>query len=443
MNISYSSATCGVSSNITLSQSGSAVDITPICPSASSSCGGSGQFGTERYTYTGTLTLPAGCGNDWVLSWSVCCRNAAITTLNAPSNSSMYIEAQLDNTTVPCNSSPVFNNIPTPIVCNNQPVLYNHGVTDPDGDSLVFSLVPCMQNNAAQVSYGGGFSGANPLATSTGVTINSVTGELSFTPNAVQIGVLCVLVEEYRGGVKIGEVVRDMQFNVISCSNAPPTASGINGTADYDSTICVGQNFCFDVIGSDPNGDNVTLNWNGGIVGGIFTTVGNGTGGPVGTFCWTPTAADIGTHFFTVTATDDACLVTGTNTYTYTINVTLGATINAGADDSFCEGTAGVGLNATGSAGGSYSWSPTTGLSCTNCPNPTANPNVTTTYTVTGAFPGGCVITDNVTVTVDPQPSVSVFPANVDICPGGTAQLAANAPTATGYAWSPGGGATP
>lgn len=41
-----------------------------------------------------------------------------------------------------------------------------------------------------------------------------------------------------------------------------------------------------------------------------------------------------------------------------------------------------VSLQASGAA--SYTWSPATGLSCTNCANPTANPTTTTTYTVTG-----------------------------------------------------------
>jgi hypothetical protein len=41
-----------------------------------------------------------------------------------------------------------------------------------------------------------------------------------------------------------------------------------------------------------------------------------------------------------------------------------------------------VALSASGAA--TYSWTPATGLSCTNCSNPTANPTVTTTYTVTG-----------------------------------------------------------
>ncbi|HTA26835.1 MAG TPA: gliding motility-associated C-terminal domain-containing protein [Bacteroidia bacterium] len=47
-----------------------------------------------------------------------------------------------------------------------------------------------------------------------------------------------------------------------------------------------------------------------------------------------------------------------------------------------------VTLKASGAI--TYSWSPATGLSCTNCPNPVATPTITTTYTVTGTDSGGC-----------------------------------------------------
>lgn len=49
----------------------------------------------------------------------------------------------------------------------------------------------------------------------------------------------------------------------------------------------------------------------------------------------------------------------------------------------------------------SYSWSPATGLSATNIPNPTANPASTTTYTLTTTV-DGCSKQDDVTVTVLP-----------------------------------------
>jgi hypothetical protein len=48
-----------------------------------------------------------------------------------------------------------------------------------------------------------------------------------------------------------------------------------------------------------------------------------------------------------------------------------------------------------------FSWQPTTGLSCTNCPNPKASPSVTTTYTVTKTQCKS-VTSDVMTITVSP-----------------------------------------
>ncbi|MBL0015432.1 MAG: hypothetical protein IPP17_03095 [Bacteroidetes bacterium] len=301
--MTYSSASCGVSSSITLNQQGGAVDITPLCVSQPSSCnGGGGPFGVEQWTYTGVLQLPVGCGNDWQLGWTECCRNNAITTLNGPGNQNIFVNATLNNTLTPCNNSPVFNNAPTPVVCNNQPVTYSHGVTDPDGDSLVFSLVNCLQSASTSVVYGGGYSGVSPLSTVSGVSINAQTGVITFTPNALQIGVMCVRVDEYRNGVLIGRTVRDMQFRVINCSNNPPVVSGINGSGVYTVTTCVGTNLCFTFNGSDPNSNNVLLTWNNGIPAASMNFASNNTTAPVGTFCWTPTLADVGFNSFTVTA---------------------------------------------------------------------------------------------------------------------------------------------
>ncbi|MEL7532129.1 MAG: T9SS type A sorting domain-containing protein [Bacteroidota bacterium] len=441
--VNFSSAICGVNSSLVLTQPSFPIDVTPLCPSQTSACaGGNVQFGIEQYTYTGTLSLPNGCGDDWVLSWKNCCRNYAITTLANPGNQSIYVEASLDNTLNPCNNSPVFNNIPTPIVCVNQPVIYNHGVTDPDGDQLVFSLVNCQQDNNQNVIYGAGFNATTPLVTAAGVTVNNTTGEITFTPNQVQIGVICVLVEEFRGGVKIGETVRDMQFSVISCTNTPPVATGVNGSVnDFDIDICIGQNFCFDINMSDADGDNVFGFWNNGIPSGTFTIANNNTTAPVGTFCWQPTPADAGTYFFTVSVQDDNCPLTASATYAFTVNVTTTSNaITTGGDQSICEGQS-VNLTAFGAGATSYNWSPATGLSNSTIANPIASPTVTTTYTVIADFPNGCSAEDYVTVTVNPLPSLSVSPPVAYTCPGANVTLTANAPTATNFNWSSGGGA--
>ncbi|HMQ47336.1 MAG TPA: gliding motility-associated C-terminal domain-containing protein [Saprospiraceae bacterium] len=47
-----------------------------------------------------------------------------------------------------------------------------------------------------------------------------------------------------------------------------------------------------------------------------------------------------------------------------------------------------------------YSWSPIDSLSCTDCPNPTANPVNTTSYTITITDENGCIATDVVEVRV-------------------------------------------
>ena len=88
--------------------------------------------GIEVYVYTGLVTFPQAC-TDWVISWSSCCRNSAITTLT--STGSMYVEAGINSTI--CNSSPSFTTNPTPYFCARQCYDYNHGAFDPDNDSLL------------------------------------------------------------------------------------------------------------------------------------------------------------------------------------------------------------------------------------------------------------------------------------------------------------------
>ncbi|MEZ4928884.1 MAG: hypothetical protein R2777_02580 [Chitinophagales bacterium] len=344
--LTYSSSSCGSNGSIQLNRVGNIQDITPLCPGEQSACNGNGQWGVQRYTYTGTLTLPPGCGNDWVLGWSQCCRNGAINTLSSPSNQNMYVGALLDNTvTAPaCNNSPTFNNPPASIVCVNQPVVYNHGVADVDGDSLYFSLGNCYEGNNNQVNYSGSYSGTTPLSSSTGITVNPNTGAISFTPNQQQVGVLCVNVKEYRNGVLISEINRDMQFTVINCSNQPPQASGVDGTpntdpVNFETSICANGALCFTIDGTDPNGNNVTMSWNNEIIGATFTVSNNGTPTPSATFCWNPGPQNIGQNVFSVNVQDDACPIIGAGTYTYIIDVLPSPnTLDAGLNDTICFG---------------------------------------------------------------------------------------------------------
>lgn len=359
--IAINSPTCGSQSLTLTLVPNSPTVITPICASEPDKClTGTGAYGVQEYIYTGNLTSLPTC-TDWVLSWSNCCRNGVISTIGSASGADFYISTLLNNTI--CNSSPQFLNSPTPFVCAGQQAFYSHGVSDPEGDSLVFSLVDCKQTATTTVNYISPYSGTNPISTVSGFNINSSSGAVTFTPTVNQVGIACLLVEEFRNGVKIGEVIRDMQFSILNCNNNLPTATGIDGTNSFQMTVCANQAISFDINSYDadlPN-QNMSMYWNQGIAGGSFTT--NGATPPTGTFSWTPTANDAGTHIFTVTVADDACPLTGLASYNYVINVlpqanTLNVNFNSTNTScaSNCDGVATANVSG-GSGNYLYMWS--------------------------------------------------------------------------------------
>lgn len=111
-------------------------------------------------------------------------------------------------------------------------------------------------------------------------------------------------------------------------------------------------------------------------------------------------------------------------------------TVTATNDTNLCLGDT-IALSATGAT--TYTWAPSTGLSCNNCPSTDAFPTATITYTVIGTDAEGCTNATNVTVVVETKPSVSVAGSN-SVCEGSTVPLTANA-TGSGvltYSWQPG-----
>ena len=447
MQVNYSSATCGVNSTLTLNQVGPAVDITPVCLTNSDACNGGSGYGIQKYVFQGTLTLPAGCGADWVLSWTLCCRNNAITTLSNPGNDNLYIEANLNNTLPTCDDSPVFSNDPIAIYCVNYPQQFNHGATDANGDSLYFYLMPSLNSAGTPVAYNAPFGATNPLATTSGTTINAQTGQLSFTPSTTQVAVMKVGVNEYRNGVLIGHVERDMQVIVTTCTNSAPFADGINGQTGanantYTTTAC--SNFCFTIQTGDANlTDSVFYTWINNTMPGATISSSGGLK-PLLTICWAPTQADVGTHNFVINLRNNDCPYFGTAAIAYTVIVN-GASdppVNAGPDVHLCPGQSTT-LTATSTGTvTSYNWSD--GTNTHTGASWTVNPAVTTIYTVTAVYSNGCSLTDQVIVYRDIAPTVSAFPLLTTLCStSDTVQLSAfsNDPTAT-FTWSPAAGLT-
>lgn len=109
-------------------------------------------------------------------------------------------------------------------------------------------------------------------------------------------------------------------------------------------------------------------------------------------------------------------------------------TVSAAAA-SICAGAGGTVLTASGAGvGGSYSWSPSTGLSASTGDVVTANPSTTTTYVVTGTNATSCSATTSLTVTVNNAPTVPAITGSTSVCAGGATTTLNN--TVTGGTWS-------
>ena len=443
VSLQYGSVSCGIATAfVTLQQvPGTGYEITRNCSLATSTCNGGSATGIQVYEYSDTVTLPANCP-DWSFSYSECCRNMTITTLQNPDSYNLYIDAYLNNTNVN-NSSPTFSNPPIAFMCIGQANNFNHGAIDADGDSLVYSFAPPRDGPNDPIGYNPGYSVAHPLTTlPDSFSINPATGDIFLWPTASEIAVLTVMVREYRNGELIGSVIRDIQIYTTACSNTLPDVSGIDGsTTNYSTSSCGGQ-ICFDIITSDGNpGDSLFLTWDQGIPAGTFTISGP-YNAPVGHFCWTPTAADARPSPYTFTATirDNACPSPGTQSRQFSIQVSqLDVTVTSSPSVACAgahTGTASATLN-TPSPGTTYIWSGP-GIPSGGAFTPSVNHLTAGNYTVNIIDATGCVATKYFTITEPLPVSVSITPTDAG-CNSQFGSAIANPTGGTGafsYLWS-------
>lgn len=435
--IDIASATCNQNLSVTLNaMQGTGQDVSPICPNMTSQCSGGTYPGVQEWIYRGVVTLPMAC-SDWVFSFNLCCRNAAINTIQNPSGQNIYVEAQLNNLNFPCNNSPTFSNRPIPFVCVGQNYCFNHGATDVDGDSLVYSLVAPATGPGTYVSYVPPYSAQQPLVSNPAVQFNPANGDICMTPTQLEVTVMAVRVEEWRNGIFVGSVTRDIQLRTITCTNNNPYVDGINGTGQYQLTACAGNPISFVINSYDADlSQNVTLTWNGGIVGANFSV--SGGQHPVGTFTWMPGPGQIGnTYCFTATVTDDNCPYFGSQTFAFCITVT-GFTINTTSTPTNCNASNGsASASVSGGSGPyTYQWLPSGGN------NVNANGLQPGTYTVNVTDAGGCVSTATTTVAQGPAPgTLATISTNVACFGGSTGSATANmngGQQPYTYAWSNG-----
>jgi hypothetical protein len=223
-----------------------------------------------------------------------CCRNYSITNIfsqdpNNPNSTYDKIAGQIFYLEFPpvikagepfINSSPKLFPPLSDYGCPYRRYFVDFAGTDADGDSLVYSLVTPLNSKERQfalpnggpnpgpydsITWKGGFSNTNFMNGNPDLRISN-DGLLTITPTGISIGlfVFAVRCEEFRDGIKIGEVRRDFQMLIQdACPLAEPPVivgrplGGNFGTSNqltvtFDNTVSDGDR-CFEVRVSDPD----------------------------------------------------------------------------------------------------------------------------------------------------------------------------------------------
>lgn len=319
------------------------VEVTPVCPADinNTTCSNVNNTipGIKKFIYSFVYTVPYQSANwrfhfDGYMGFTQAGRSSTITNVVNPGNTIITLDSKLNNTAAvgTPNSSSVFGTIPTPFYCLNIPANYAPGSVDPNSDSLYYVQIPGRDGtgfpaNPPNVNYIAPWTATAPLAANP-FTFVPTTGQMSFTPNAVQRSLACMEVQEYRNGVLVGTSQREMTVVVLNtCNNWPPSgviSSPSAGTLIDSTTLRVCKNtgvFTFSINPTDANGDTIDVTATGLPAGATYVVTNNHTPSPTGVFTWntnTP-AAPSGTYTFTLNYQDNQCPLAANQQITYTI----------------------------------------------------------------------------------------------------------------------------
>ncbi len=202
---------------------------------------------SNRHTYSSPGT--------YVLSFEDPNRNYGVVNIPNSVNVPMYVQSVLViNPFLGFNNSPDLLNPPIDVGCVGQIFVHNAGAYDIDGDSLSYRLVNCKTAGGIDIP---GFS--MPTA-SNSFSINAITGDVVWdTPVSQGEYNIAFLIEEWRNGVKIGNVTRDMQIEIVACDNHNPVIISVT-----DTCVTAGDELIFNATAFDPDGDDVSLSATGG-----------------------------------------------------------------------------------------------------------------------------------------------------------------------------------
>jgi gliding motility-associated-like protein len=221
----------------------------------------------EEAVYTANKTLPSIPGG-YTLVYQRCCRNNTILNIQNPGNTGATYTIQIPQLSLLVNSSPRYTNFPPIFICANSQLAFDNSATDPNGDSLVYTLCDAYDGASTCcpivssttylptgagcpatcptgplpppypfVTYTVPYSGSNPINALPAFSINSKTGLLTGTPTMIGQWVIAICVSEYRNGQLLSTNKRDFQFNVTACTPKAITSIPAQVTSCYGDTV--------------------------------------------------------------------------------------------------------------------------------------------------------------------------------------------------------------
>jgi gliding motility-associated-like protein len=315
----------------------SIAEITPVCKQLLSytQCTDPNSTipGVKKFVYSKVYTLSSNLSGwqfifDGDLGGTKAGRAISITNIQNVGNQFLYLEADLNNQSFPDNNSSTFTTIPTPFYCANKYGEYNPGAVDADNDSLFFELVPALFQGAP-VTYVPGYSSTHPISVSgNNFSYNQQTGQMNFIPDIQQRSLVVNKVTEFRNGVAVGSVMREISTIVYgSCVNNPAVDT-INQNQNSSNSpgniinVCVGtNNIAFNANFSDPDGDTVTISYNGLPAGANINISNNNTPHPSFIFTWNTASVPVGLYNFYVTTVESNCPINNKRTQSFTIRI--------------------------------------------------------------------------------------------------------------------------
>lgn len=206
---------------------------------------------TKFNIYVAFHTFPA--RGTYVISMTDPNRNGGILNVNFPNSDQIKFHIQT-TFTFPnpqfqgCNNTPVLLQPPIDIGCVGQTFTHNPNAYDADGDSLSYHFIVPLQDAGLVVPNYQFPDQINP-GPDNQLTINEITGDIVWdAPQRAGEYNLAMIIVEYRQGIPIDTIIRDMQILIQECDNNPPEVE-----TPFDE-ICViaGDTIEFDVIGTAP-----------------------------------------------------------------------------------------------------------------------------------------------------------------------------------------------